>query len=160
VVLPTRTEVHASTGPSSSSSVRSVTLCQIPLLLLRFRSSLVHSHHLPRRRIHLVQLRRFRNQLLHSRPLHILEAPQLDVTHALPLALKQFLGTRKHRSSPEPKRSMLLLHKVDAQRPVRIKRGRLPWTHIPPAARRCLLHQRTRRLRHACKLARLLYVSI
>src|SRR2546430_17713469 len=75
IVLPTRAEIHASTGPSSSSSVRSVTLWQILLLLALFRASLVHPYLLPRSWILFVQLRRFRNQLLHSRPFHIRQTP-------------------------------------------------------------------------------------
>src|SRR5215470_1905601 len=55
---------------------------------------------------------------------------------------------------------MLFLHKVDAQRPVRIKRRRLPRTHIFFTTGGCFLHQHTNRLRHACKLARFLYVSV
>src|SRR6266568_6107646 len=48
----------------------------------------VHTHHPPRRRILFVQLRRSRNQPLHSRPPHITQIPQPYVTHALRLALQ------------------------------------------------------------------------
>src|SRR5438876_4316226 len=83
-LLPLRFFVN----PWLCSSVPSVTLWQILILLALFRASLVHPYHLPRRRILLVQLRRFRDQLFHSRPLHVRHTPQLHVTYALSRTLQ------------------------------------------------------------------------
>src|SRR6266403_5136773 len=120
----------------------------------------IHPHHLPRRRILLVQLRRFHNQPLHSRPLHIRQTPQPYVTHALRLALQQFLRIGKHRSPQKCQRYMLFPQHIDAERSVRIKRRSLPRTYVFLAVCGRFLHQRPHCLHYSRKSARLPHVRI
>src|SRR5207248_533785 len=120
----------------------------------------IHPHHLPRRRILFVQLRRFRNQSLHSRPLHINQTPQPYATHALRLALQQFLGIGKHRSPQKCQRHMLFPQHKDAQRSVRIKCGSLPRAYVFLAVCRRFLYQRPHRFHYSRKFPRLLHVRV
>src|SRR5215471_7744255 len=130
------------------------------LPLFRFSLPLFHSHHHPRRWVLPIQLRRFHNQLLHSRPFHVGHAPQPYVSHEPRLALQQFLGIGKGRSPEKCKCHMFFPQYEATQRPIRIKRWHLPWAYILLAARRRFLHQRSHGPRETRQLSRLLHVRI
>jgi len=81
----------------------------------------IHPHHLPRRRILLVQLRRFGNQPLHSRRFTSARLRSLTLRTPSP-CLQQFSRIGSMAPAEMPASHALPQH-IDAERSVRIKRG-------------------------------------
>src|SRR4029077_9804807 len=158
----TQTVTASTSSPPAICYLIAVRLCIFTSLLLSLLTSpsLIHIHLHPLHRLSLVQLRRFRNQFLQRRLLHIRRRPHLHMPPALPRPFQQPFRVRPSRPAPENERHMFLPRHKAPPRPVRIKRRNLPRIHIFFTVYDRLLHQCPQSLQPVLHLSRLRHILV